>query len=254
MVVGSNERRYAWMDEGLNTYINTFSNERRDPGTSLWPSYMRNWRTVVENGTQSPLMTPPDRINAGALGAIGYRKPAAVLLALRNHVVGAETFDRALREYARRWSFKHPTPADFFRTIESFTGDDLSWFWRGFFYTTDVLDIAIDSVATTQSNGGTTALVTLVKRTSIPFPVELRFKLADGSTQDARLPVQIWTQGDRYTAAIPVRARVTGARLWPVPTVPDWDAENDGWGDAPAVGPVPPVTSGGLASPISDGR
>jgi hypothetical protein len=117
-----------------------------------------------------------------------------------------------------------------------------------------VLDIAIDSVSTTQANGGTTALVRLVKHTSIPFPVELRFKLADGSTQDARLPVQIWTQGDRYTAAIPVRARVTGARLWPVPTVPDWDAENDGWGDAPAVGPVPPVTSGGLASPISDGR
>jgi hypothetical protein len=254
MVVGSNERRYAWMDEGLNTYINTFSNERRNGGQSLWPSYMGNWRTVVENGTQSPLMTMPDRINAGALGAIGYRKPAAVILALRNHVVGADTFDRAFREYARRWSFKHPTPADFFRTIESFTGNDLSWFWRGFFYTTDVLDIAIDSVATTQSSGGTTAIVTLVKRTSIPFPVEIRFKLADGSTQDARLPVQIWTQGDRYTAAIPVRARVTGARLWPVPTVPDWDAENDTWGDAPAAEPVSPVTTGGLASPISDGR
>lgn len=253
MVVGSNERRYAWMDEGLNTYINTFSNERRRPGTSLWPSYMANWRMVVENGTQSPLMTMPDRVNAGALGAIGYRKPAAVLLALRNHVVGAETFDLAFREYARRWSFKHPTPADFFRTIENFSGDDLSWFWRGFFYTTDVLDIAIDSVATTQTNGGTTALVTLVKNTSIPFPVELRFKLADGSTLDARLPVQIWTQGDRYTAAIPVRARVVGARLWPVPTVPDWDAENDVWGDAPPAEPVPPVTRGGLASPIGGG-
>ena len=254
MIVGSNERRYAWMDEGLNTYINTFSNERRDPGTSLWASYMTNWRTVVENGTQSPLMTPPDRINAGALGAIGYRKPAAVLLALRNHVVGRETFDLAFREYARRWAFKHPTPADFFRTIESFTGEDLAWFWRGFFYTTDVLDIGIDSVSTAQANGGATAMITLVKNTSIPFPVELRFKLADGSTQDARLPVQIWTQGDRYTAAIPVRARVTGARLWPVPTVPDWDEENDTWGDAPAADALAPVTAGGLARPLNGGR
>jgi aminopeptidase N len=251
MMVGSNERRYAWMDEGFNTYINTFSNEAREPGTSLWPAYMKNWRTVVENGTQSPLMTPPDRINAGALGAIGYRKPAAVLLTLRNHVVGAETFDAAFREYTRRWAFKHPTPADFFRTVENFTGEDLSWFWRGFFYTTDVLDIGIDSVSTTQSEGGTTAMVTLTKHTSIPFPVELRFKLADGSAQDARLPVQIWGQGDRYTAAIPVRSRVIGARLWPVPTVPDWDADNDAWGDAPAANAMSPATAGGLAVPAT---
>ena len=254
MMVGSNERRYAWMDEGFNTYINTFSNEAREPGTSLWPAYMKNWRTVVENGTQSPLMTPPDRINAGALGAIGYRKPAAVLLTLRNHVVGAETFDAAFREYTRRWAFKHPTPADFFRTVENFTGEDLSWFWRGFFYTTDVLDIGIDSVSTTQSEGGTTAMVTMTKHTSIPFPVELRFKLADGSAQDARLPVQIWSQGDRYTAAIPVRSRVIGARLWPVPTVPDWDADNDAWGDAPAADAMSPVTAGGLAVPATSDR
>lgn len=254
MMVGSNERRYAWMDEGLNTYINTFSREARQPGTSLWGSYMDNWRRVVEDGTQSPLMTPPDRVNAGALGAIGYRKPAAVLLALRNHVVGRETFDLAFREYARRWAFKHPTPADFFRTIENFTGDDLSWFWRGFFYTTDVLDIGIDSVSTTRADGASTALVTLTKNTSIPFPVELRFKLADGSTQDVRLPVQIWGQGDRYTAAIPVRASVIGARLWPVPTVPDWDEENDTWGDAPAADAVGPVTAGGLASPVNSGH
>jgi hypothetical protein len=254
MTVGSNERRYAWMDEGFNTYINTFSNEAREPGTSLWRGYMQNWRAVVEDGTQSPLMTPPDRINAGALGAIAYRKPAAVLLTLRNHVVGREVFDKAFREYIRRWAFKHPTPGDFFRTIESFSGEDLSWFWRGFFYSTDVLDLGIDSVATTASNGAYTALVTLRKHTSILFPVELRLKLADGSSTDARLPVQIWTEGDRYTATIPVRGRVVGARLWPDPTVPDWNASNDSWGDAPAADPVGPVTAGGLASPMSGGR
>lgn len=254
MLVGSNERRYAWMDEGFNTYINTFSNEARQPGTSLWATYLRNWRAVVENGTQSPLMTPPDRINAGALGAIGYRKPAAVLLTLRNHVVGRDTFDRAFREYIRRWAFKHPTPADFFRTIESVTGEDLSWFWRGFFYSTDVLDIGIDSVATTMANGSAQVLVALTKHTSIPFPVELRLKLVDGSTSDVRLPVQIWTEGDRYTAAIPVRGRVVGARLWPDQTVPDWNAANDTWGDPPAPEPVRPVTAGGLTRPVEDGR
>jgi aminopeptidase N len=254
MMVGSNERRYAWMDEGINTYINTFSSELRFPGTSPWPGYIRNWHAVVEDGTQSPLMTPPDRIDAGALGAIGYRKPAAVLLALRDHVVGRETFDEAFREYIRRWAFKHPTPADFFRTIENYSGQDLAWFWRGFFYSTDVLDIGIDSVSTATSDGGAQALVTLSKHTSIPFPVELRLKLADGTTQDARLPVQIWAAGDQFQASIPVRAKVVGVRLWPDPTVPDWNAGNDTWGDAPAAGTAGPVTAGGLTSPEKSGR
>ena len=254
MMVGSNERRYAWMDEGINTYINTFSNELRKPGTSRWSGYLEEWRAVVENGTQSPLMTMPDLINPGALGAIGYRKPAAVLLTLRDHVVGREAFDRAFREYIRRWAFRHPTPADFFRTIESYTGQDLSWFWRGFFYGTGVLDIGIDSVSSAAVNGDYRAMVTLSKHSDIPFPVGLRLKLADGSTQDARLPALIWKDGDRYVAAIPVRGAVVGARLWPDPTVPDWNDANDAWGDAPPAEPAGPVTSGGLTSLVNGGR
>src|SRR6185437_6308041 len=254
MMVGSNERRYAWMDEGINTYINTFSNELRKPGTSRWSGYLEEWRAVVENGTQAPLMTMPDLINPGALGAIGYRKPAAVLLTLRDHVVGREAFDRAFREYIRRWAFRHPTPADFFRTIENYTGEDLSWFWRGFFYGTGVLDIGIDSVRSAAVNGDYRAMVTLSKHSDIPFPVELRLKLADGSTQDARLPALIWKDGDRYVAAIPVRGAVVGARLWPDPTVPDWNDANDAWGDAPPAEPAGPVTSGGLTSLVNGGR
>ena len=91
-------------------------------------------------------MTPPDRIDPDALGAIGYRKPGAVLLTLRDNVIGRDAMDRAMREYARRWVFKHPTPGDFFRTVENESGEDLSWFWNSFFYGTDVLDIAVDGV------------------------------------------------------------------------------------------------------------
>jgi hypothetical protein len=244
MIVGSNERRYAWMDEGLNTLLNAYSMERRyaSRDASAWPLMIRNWRDVVARGIQSPLATPPDRIDRAALGAIGYRKPAAVMLTLRNHVVGPELFDAALREYIERWAFKHPTPADFFRTVEGHTGHDLSWFWRGFVYSDDVLDIAIDSVTMREIDGQTHAVVALRRVTTIPFPVALRLRLSDGSTTDVRLPVQIWGGGDRYDATIAVPGGVVGARLWPDPTVPDWDATNDVWGSAPDADRLGPVT------------
>jgi len=250
MVVGSNERRYAWMDEGINTYQNAFSNERRVPGSDAYPAYVANWKQAVDNGTQSPLMTPPDRIDASALGAIGYRKPGAVLLALRDNVIGRETMDRAMREYGRRWAFKHPTPADFFRTVENVSGEDLSWFWNAFFYGTDVLDIAVDGVTMRHTGGEDVAEISLRRATTIPFPVSMRLKFNDGSTQDVHLPVQIWNHTDRYTATIPVRRPIIGVRLWPDPNVPDWNASNDVWGDAPAANAHPVSTGGGVVPPI----
>jgi len=250
MLVGSNERRYAWMDEGFNTYQNAFSNERRTTGTNAFPGYVDNWRASVENGKQAPLMTPPDRVDPDALGAIGYRKPGAVLLTLRDNVIGRDAMDRAMREYARRWVFKHPTPGDFFRTVENESGEDLSWFWNSFFYGTDVLDIAVDGVNMRYSSGQSFAEIALRRVTSIPFPVVMRLKFNDASTQDVRLPVQIWTRTDRYLATIPVSRPVVGVRLWPDPNVPDWNAANDVWGSPPA-GDVKPVsTGGGMVPPI----
>jgi hypothetical protein len=242
MIVGSNERRYAWMDEGFNTYLNAFAIEAHHPGDNVYLLYLRNWGDAVTQGTQSPLMTAPDNIDASALGAIGYRKPAAVLLTLRNHVVGPDLFDAAFREYIRAWAFKHPTPGDFFRSIENSTGEDLSWFWRSFFYTTDVLDIGIESVSTRSSDGQTFAVITLRRNTSIPFPVRLRVSYADGTTQDFSLPVNIWAGGNRFEAVMPVRGSVTGVRLWPDPSVPDWNSANDTWGNPPPANPVGPVT------------
>jgi hypothetical protein len=242
MIVGSNERRYAWMDEGFNTYLNAFANEARYPGQSAYPGYLRNWADAVTSGTQSPLMTAPDNIDPAALGAIGYRKPALVLLTLRNHVVGAGSFDTAFREYIRSWAFKHPTPGDFFRSIENSTGEDLSWFWRSFFYSTDVLDIGIDGVSTHSADGQRFATIALHRFTSIPFPVRLRVAYADGTTQDFSFPVNIWARTDRFDAVVPVRGNVTGVRLWPDPSVPDWNPSNDTWGKPPTANTPGPVT------------
>jgi hypothetical protein len=264
MIVGSNERRYGWMDEGINTYINSFSQERRygaelkswPPGMDSWVSFLGSWVQTLVAGIDQPIMTAPDHMSADAMGNDAYEKPAAVLLALRDHVIGPDAMDRALREYVHRWSYKHPTPGDFFRTVENVSGQDLSWFWREFFYSTDVLDIGIDSVATRgaargDSAGGMTAAVYLRRHTSLIFPVELRLKLANGTTQDARFPVDIWARGAAAEVRIAVPARVVGARLWPDRTaIPDLRPDNDVWGDAPPAVAPGAATTGGLASAI----
>jgi hypothetical protein len=262
MLVGSNERRYAWMDEGVNTYMNAFSQERRygvDP--QKWPRGMDNffsflgaWYGTYHEGVDQPIMTPPDHLaDQAVLGNVGYEKPAAVLIALRDHVVGPETMDEAVRTYAHRWAYKHPTPGDFFRTVENVSGRDLSWFWRGYFYSTDVLDIALDSVSTrTGADGQRMATIALHRNTSLLFPIELKLKLADGSTQDVRVPVDIWSRGEAVTTTVPVASDVTGARLWPDrSSVPDVDPKNDTWGDAPPLDPIHPATIGGLAPQIT---
>lgn len=242
MIVGSNERRYAWMDEGFNTYLNVFANKARYPGQNAYPGYLKNWADAIARDIDSPLMTAPDNIDAAALGAIGYRKPAVVLLTLRNHVIGAESFDAAFRQYIRNWAFKHPTPGDFFRSIENATGEDLSWFWKSFFYTNDVLDIGVDGVTQRTTDGQAYATISLRRMTSVPFPVRLRVAYSDGTTQDFTVPVNIWARGDRFKAILAVRGTVTGVRLWPDPSVPDWNASNDTWGNAPAADAAKPVT------------
>ena len=242
MVVGSNERRYPWMDEGFNTYINTFAKELRWRDTVMIGSMLSNWKSAVDEGTDVPMMTAADNIPAAALGAVGYRKPAVVLLTLRNQIVGPQLFDAAFKTYIRNWAFKHPTPADFFRTIENASGRDLSWYWREFWYTTDVLDIAIDGVTQRQQEGATIATVTLRRLTGVVMPVQLRLKYQNGTTGDFTLPANIWANGDRFDAVIAVPSRVVGARLWPDPSVPDWNRSNDSWGDAPSPNPLRPVT------------
>ncbi len=247
MTVGSNERRYGWMDEGINTFINAFSQERRygsDPhewprGMDNWLSFLNAWVGTLAAGLDAPVMTAADHVDESGYSNVAYEKPAAVLLALRDHVVGPAAFDAAFREYVRRWSFKHPTPGDFFRTMENVTGGDLSWFWKEFFYTTGVLDIAVDSVASRSRGDTTTAIIYLRRNTPVVFPVELRLKLEDGSTQDVRLPVDIWARGDTFAATVTVPKRVTGARLWPNRVaVPDIDPRNDVLGRSPGARPV----------------
>ena len=227
MIIGSDERRYAWMDEGFNTFINTFSEEgywKRDDGDTRRgeASYVAQ---LDQQPTAQPIMTASNRyVTNSNLGELAYVKPSIVLLALRNQVLGPEVFDAAFREYARRWAFKHPQPADFFRTMESVSGRDLSWFWRGFLYTSGSLDQAVESVQS--SDDGTTTIV-LRNFGSAVMPVELELTLADGGKQTVKLPVEIWYRGNRFTYQTKLAKAVTKAEINPDRMLPDVNRENN---------------------------
>jgi Peptidase family M1 domain len=146
MIVNSDERQWTWMDEGLNSYLQYLTQELWDnkfPSDGGPPFQITDYMKLPKDQLE-PIMTNSENINN--FGANAYDKVATGLNILRETIVGRELFDNAFREYARRWAFKSPNPADFFRTIEDATGEDLDWFWRGWFYGTDACDISIDTV------------------------------------------------------------------------------------------------------------
>ncbi|MFC7290708.1 M1 family metallopeptidase [Hirschia litorea] len=144
MTVNSDERQWTWMDEGLNSFLDSVAGYEWDPDMPWTRSLARDLTSYMESSNQVPIMTQSDSILN--LGSNSYGKPSAALHILRDTILGRERFDFAFKEYARRWKFKRPTPSDFFRTMEEASGTDLDWFWRGWFYTTDHVDISLDKV------------------------------------------------------------------------------------------------------------
>jgi hypothetical protein len=143
MTVNSDERQWTWMDEGLNSYLDGVAGREWDPDIP-WGVEPRNIVDYMKSDQQVPIMTQSDSVLN--LGPNAYGKPSAALNILRETILGRDLFDFAFREYSRRWMFKRPTPSDFFRTMEEASGVDLDWFWRGWFYSTDHVDISIDRV------------------------------------------------------------------------------------------------------------
>ncbi|MEP0355580.1 M1 family metallopeptidase [Paraglaciecola sp.] len=143
MIVNSDERQWTWMDEGLNSFLDGVAGREWDP-TIPWGVEPRDIVGYMKSSTQVPIMTQSDSVLR--LGPNAYTKPAAALNILRETILGRELFDFAFKEYAQRWKYKRPTPSDFFRTMEEASGVDLDWFWRGWFYSTDHVDISIDNV------------------------------------------------------------------------------------------------------------
>jgi hypothetical protein len=145
MIVNSDERQWTWMDEGLNSFVQYLAEQAWEEN---YPQSRGEPRVIVDymkSANQQPIMTNSESISQ--LGYNAYAKPTAALIVLRETVLGRELFDFAFKEYAQRWKFKRPTPSDFFRTMEDASGTDLDWFWRGWFYTTDHVDVSVDGIA-----------------------------------------------------------------------------------------------------------
>ena len=221
MIVNSDERQWTWMDEGLNSYVEMLTVLDYDANFPLRRGLPKNIVGYM-SGDQSkiaPIMSKGD--NVYEFGNNAYGKPATALWILRETIMGKELFDHAFRTYSQRWMFKHPTPADFFRTMEDASGVDLDWFWRGWFYTTDVTDIGIKGVKKFQTNT-TGESVEFVQDTSegigfakknenskfhyeitynkpggLVMPIIVEFKYKDGSTERKTYPAQIWRYNDK---------------------------------------------------------
>jgi aminopeptidase N len=227
MIVGSNERKYMWMDEGFNTFINRYAAEKFNNGEY----FDKNDRPAIGIAAsmadaKDPLMTAPEAINDYRQY---YSKTAQGLDMLRNVVLGPDRFDYAFREYIKHWAFKHPLPYDFFRAMNDASGEDLNWFFQPWFFTTWKLDQAIQSVNYVHGYPSKGATITLVNKDKMAMPVEVKITMVSGKTETIHLPVNIWQRGSVWSFSYPSTSPIKTVELDPDKRLPDVDRANNIW-------------------------
>ena len=235
MIVGSNERMHMWQDEGFNTFINYFSEARRYPEKGSYEQRVAHDRDMVEQFMQhnydEPLEVQPDRINPQLLGENAYVKTAVGLAQLRDEILGPQAFDEAFREYTRRWAFKHPSPADFYKTMEDVSGKRLDWFFREWFIENAHFNVGIDTVVQKQVGGVDSVGVRYRNYARGVLPLRVRFTFNDGSTQDFNYPAEVWSTNPLfYDRFYDFRGKtVTKIQIDPENRVVDTDPDNNVW-------------------------
>tara|TARA_B100000809_G_scaffold159070_1_gene156424 strand:+ start:8773 stop:10905 length:2133 start_codon:yes stop_codon:yes gene_type:complete len=255
MIVNSDERQWTWMDEGLNSYMEMLAELDYDKDFPITRGYPKNIVKYMsgDQSTIAPIMSKGDHVYS--FGSNAYGKPATALWILRETIMGKELFDHAFRTYSQRWMFKHPSPADFFRTMEDASGIDLDWFWRGWFYTTDVTDIGIEGVrkfyATENISEETVDFVedkseglNITKPTSakskyfyeitfnkpggLVMPIIVEYTYDDGSKEKKTYPAQIWRYNDKkVTKAVHSDKQITKIVIDPDLETADVDLSNN---------------------------
>ncbi|WP_073066582.1 M1 family metallopeptidase [Fodinibius roseus] len=229
MIVGSNEREHAWMDEGFNTFINRLSTQHFNEGEYYRETDARVLNDWLNSEDHESIMTAPDQIQPGNLGAVAYNKPAVGLHMLRNSILGREAFDEAFNEYLDRWAYKHPTPDDFFNTMENVSGRELDWFWRGWFEKTWTMDQAVDSVRYVEGDPSQGALISISNNDKLVMPVVMKITQENGQTEVIELPVQVWHRGDHWTTQYPSTSKIRRVEMDPRREFPDVNPANNVW-------------------------
>jgi hypothetical protein len=244
------EREWAWMDEGFNIFLQGIA-ERNWDSTWVWsgrPVEMLGYMDD-DKSTLTPIMTSADALLQSAMTS--YRKPAVALTILRETILGHELFDQAFKEYAQTWMFKHPQPADFFRIMENASGVDLDWFWRGWFFTTEHVDLAIENVVVYEmkneqindlrlkltkdelallEGGQKYYEITFKALGGMIMPLIVQFEFEDGATEIQRIPAEIWMLNQKeVTKIFKFTKEVKSVTLDPYLETADINTKNNYW-------------------------
>lgn len=245
MILATDERRWGWMDEGMNSFVQYYAEKDWDPS---YPSNRGPAKNIVEyfkSAAQVPMMTESDLAYAN-YGNQAYSKPAATLVMLREQVLEPAQFDRAFHEYAEKWAFKKPQPADFFRTMMNGAGEQLNWWWRGIFYTTYANDQALGGVETQQASevvGNASKSkyyhrITVEQKAGLVMPIQLGITYDDGSNALVKLPADVWRYNEKsFTYGFFSDKGLSQVVIDPNEVLADINRENNTWKAPPKVQP-----------------
>lgn len=230
MIVGSNERKYGWMDEGFNTFINTLAEEDFNKGEYKGkPQNMERGAKFMFGENTEPIFSTPDALRERNIGNDLYSKPGYGLTLLRNEILGPDRFDYAFKEYIRRWAFKHPTPWDFFRTMDNASGENLSWFWKEWFVENYTFDQAITSVTYENNKPEDGAVVTIANLDRMALPVNISYETKSGVKGTLKLPVEVWNNTNTWKVKLPVTEELKTVELDAEKVFPDMNFANNIW-------------------------
>jgi len=239
MIVGSDERRHAFMDEGFNTFIDVYASDAFNKG-EFAPKRDSEYAPkggnpvdeilpLLADANAPTMMAPADSVSEKYRHSVSYFKGALGLVLLREQILGPERFDPAFRKYIATWAYHHPSPSDFFRFMSSEAGEDLSWWWRGWYLNNWQLDMGLTAASYVDNDPAKGAVVTLASKQKLVMPATLRIDFADGTHEDTRVPVEAWRQSATPKLALHTSKRISKLTLDPDHKLPDADRGNNSY-------------------------